>query len=286
MLAVTRASVPLDGLDVSAIRRQFVGEIIGTHVYVFADIASTNAALRDLADAGAQEGTVVLSESQRAGRGRLDVPWFSPPGVNLYMSVLLRPSISAAAVPIFSFLASLAVTEAIWALGIPAGVKWPNDVVIGRRKVAGARLDLGIAGDRVTYVVLGLGINVNILHAQLEAGLGAIAAADATSLREALGRPIDRNAFAASVLNQLEKWLGLYRSAGAVAVVGAWRKRDVLAGRLVSVQSGEESFTGRVAGIDPNGFLLVDDAAGARRTVVSAGLRILEEPAATTTGDT
>jgi BirA family biotin operon repressor/biotin-[acetyl-CoA-carboxylase] ligase len=266
----------LDGLDVGAIRRQFFGDVIGTHVYVFGDVASTNAALRDLADAGAQEGTVVISESQRAGRGRLDVPWFSPPGVNLYMSVLLRPAIAAASVSIFSFVASLALTEAIWALGVPAGVKWPNDVVIGARKVAGARLDVGISGGRLTYVVLGVGINVNVLHTELEAGLGARAALDATSLREALGRPIDRNAFAASVLNQLEKWLGLYHSAGPVAVVGAWRERDVLAGRRVSVDTGDQLFSGRVAGIDPSGFLVVDDDAGVRHTLGTAALRLLD----------
>ena len=271
------AMAELDGIDVSAIRRRFVGEMLGTHVYVFGDVASTNAVLRDLADAGAHEGTIVLSESQRAGRGRQDVPWFSPPGVNLYMSVLLRPDLVIADVPIFSFLASLALTDAIWALGIPAGVKWPNDVVIGRRKVAGARLDVGLAGDRVSYVVLGVGINVNILHQQLETGLGAIAASEATSLREAHGRPIDRNAFAASVLNHLEKWLGLYHSAGPVAIVGAWRQRDILAGHRVTVDTGDASFTGRVVGIDPHGFLVVDDDGGRPRTVASAALRLLEE---------
>jgi BirA family biotin operon repressor/biotin-[acetyl-CoA-carboxylase] ligase len=282
---VIQDTMSLDGLDVAAIRRQFEGEIIGTHVYVFADIGSTNAALRDLADAGAAEGTVVLSEAQRAGRGRLDVPWFSPPGVNLYMSVLLRPTIGAAGAPIFSFLASLAVTEAIWALGVPAGVKWPNDVVIGDRKVAGARLDLGIAGDRVTFVVLGIGINVNVLHAQLEAGLGAAAAADATSLREAVGRPVDRNALAASVLNHLEKWLGLYRSAGPATVVTAWRKRDVLAGRRVTVEDAGQTFAARVVGIDPGGYLLVDDEAGTRHTLVSARLRPLDERDGTAAGE-
>lgn len=275
MLQVKPDALGLDGLDVGAIRRQFVGELLGTHMYVFADVASTNAVLRDLADGGALEGTVVISEMQRAGRGRLDVTWFSPPGVNLYLSVLLRPDIAPSAVPIFSFIASLALTEAIWSLGVPARVKWPNDVVIGGRKVAGARLDLAIAGDRVTYVVVGVGINVNVPRAQLEAGLGP-AALDATSLREAAGRPIDRNAFAANVLNQLEKWLGLYRSLGPETIVSAWKTRDVLAGHRVAVQAPDGTFTGRVDGIDPGGFLVVDDDAGARHTVVSAAVRLLE----------
>ena len=276
MLDVTRDVTPLDGLDVSAIRRQLVGEILGTRVYVFGDVASTNAALRDLADAGAEEGTVVLSESQRAGRGRIDVPWFSPPGVNLYLSVLLRPSIPPGGATIFSFLASLALTDAIRALGVPAGVKWPNDVIVGHRKVAGARLDVGITGDRVGSMVLGLGINVNILRAQLEAGLGA-AAADATSLREALGRPVDRNMFAASLLNQLEKWLVLYRSNGPDAIARAWCERDGLDGHRVAVTTGDRSFTGRAAGIDAHGFLQVDDDAGIRHTVVSAAVRLLDD---------
>ena len=221
--------IALDGLDAGAIRRELATSLIGTHLYVFADVASTNAALRDLADAGAREGTVVLAESQRAGDGR-HAPWHSPPGVNLYVSVLLRPQLAPSAVPILAMIASLALTEAIWALGAPAGVKLPNDVVIGDRKVGGARLDVGITGDRVTYVVVGVGINVNVLHAHLEDGVGTAAAAGVTSLREALGRPVDRNAFAASFLNQLEKWVGFYRSAGPEMIVSAWRRRDVLEG--------------------------------------------------------
>lgn len=274
MLGLTPRAV--DGLDIGAIRRQLVAEVIGAHVYVFADVASTNAVLRDLAEAGAQEGTVVLAEAQRAGRGRLDTTWFSPPGVNLYMSVLLRPAITPAAAPVFSFIVSLALSEAIWALGIPAAVKWPNDIVIRDRKVAGARLDVGIVGERVAYVVAGVGVNVNILHAELETGLGATAA-DATSLREALGRAIDRNALAASFLNLLEKWLGLYATGGPAMILDAWRARDVLTGHRVAVDDRQSRVTGCVAGVDPHGFLLVDDDAGTRHTVVSGAVRRLAD---------
>jgi len=282
---VKRDLLALDGLDVTAIRRGLVATAIGTHVYVFAEVTSTNAVLRDLAAAGAVEGTVVLAEAQREGRGRSDTVWFSPPGVNLHASVLLRPGIEPSAAPIFSFIASLALTDAVWALDIPAAVKWPNDVVIGGRKVAGARLDVGMAGDRVSYVVVGVGINVNIGHAELEAALGP-AAADATSLREAHGRPIDRNALAAGFLNQLEKWAGLYATSGPEMILAAWRKRDVLTGRRVAVQEVEGRLVGRVAGVDARGFLVVDDDGGVRHTVVSAAVRVLEDsaPSAPTRG--
>ena len=266
----------LDGLDVGAIRRRMAGEVVGSHLYVFSEVVSTNAALRDLADAGAREGTVVIAESQRGGRGRFGTAWFSPPGVNLYVSVLLRPQIAASSAPIFSFIASLALTESMWELGVPASVKWPNDVVVHGRKVAGARLDLGIVGDDVSYAVIGVGINANVLRGDLQRALGD-AAADATSLREALGRPVDRNALAAAFLNQLEKWLALYRDRGPDAVANAWRERDMLRGRRVAVTNFDSTFVGRVAGIDANGFLVVDEDGDGRRTVVSAAVRLLEE---------
>jgi BirA family biotin operon repressor/biotin-[acetyl-CoA-carboxylase] ligase len=275
MLDVAGAAAEVDELDVGAIRRGLVGDVVGTHVYVFGDVVSTNAVLRGLADAGAREGTVVLAESQRAGRGRLDTTWFSPPGVNLYASVLFRPAIATSAAPVFSFIASLALTDAIRALGLRAGVKWPNDVVIGRRKVAGARLDVATTADRVIHVVVGVGVNVNVGRDGLATGLG-LAAAEATSLREALGRAVDRNAFAAAFLNQLEKWFRLHRALGSGVIVAAWRERDVLIGRRVRVEDMDERFEGRVVGVDERGFLLVDDDTGTRRTVVSAALRLVE----------
>jgi BirA family biotin operon repressor/biotin-[acetyl-CoA-carboxylase] ligase len=221
--ALAAALPVLDGLDIGAIRRRLAAEVVGTHVYVFADVLSTNAALRELAVAGAREGTVVLAESQRGAYGRRDSTWFSPSGVNLYASVLFRPDIRPAASPVFSFIASLALTEAIWALGVPAAVKCPSDIVVRGRKVAGVRLDVSTVGDRVSHIVVGINVNVNVVRGELEAGLGP-AAACATSLREERGLPIDRNGFAASFLNNLEKWHRLYEAGGPETVVMVWRE--------------------------------------------------------------
>jgi len=277
MATLTPRDHQVDTLDVGAIRRGLAGDTIGSHVYVFREVGSTNAVLRDLADAGAQEGTVVISEAQRSGRGRGDHAWFSPPGLNLHVSVLLRPAIALAAAPVFSFIASLALTEALWALGVPAGVKWPNDVLVAGRKVGGARLDVAGDGGRVRYVVLGVGVNVNVPRVELEAALGPLAAG-ATSLQAAVGRAVDRNALAASFLGFVEKWLALYRANGPGVVLDAWRARDVLAGRRVAVEEGtERPFEGRAAGIDEHGFLHVEDADGVRHTVIAAAVRPLEE---------
>ena len=262
----------LDGLDVGAIRRRLTGDVVGTHVYVFAEVASTNAALRELAEAGAGEGTVLLAEAQQAGRGRLDTAWFSPPGLNLYASVLFRPAISASAPPVFSFIASLALTDAVRMLGVPAGVKWPNDVLVGGRKLAGTRLDVATAGDRVLHVIVGVGVNINVGRDELRSGLGA-AAAGATSLSEVLGRAVDRNAFAAEFLNQLDVWSRLHGTLGPDVVLNAWRDRDVFAGRQAHVETPDGAVVGRVAGVNAHGFLLVDDETGRRWTIASGALR-------------
>ena len=220
------AAVPavLDGLDVAVIRRQLAAEVVGADVYVFGDVLSTNAALHELAAAGAREGTVVLAESQRETRGCLDAMWPSSPGVNLYASVLFRPYVASAAVPAFSCIASLALAETIGALGVPAGARGPNDVVVRGRRVGRVCLDVTTIGDRVAHVVVGVSVNVNVGRAELEARLGP-AVTDATSLREELGHPVDRNAFAASYLNQLEEWHRLYEASGPETLAMVWRER-------------------------------------------------------------
>lgn len=124
-----------DGLSIDRIRQRLSGQTVGHRIELSGEVSSTNTVLRDLARAGAPEGTVVLAEAQSAGRGRLGRHWFSPPGVNLYASILFRPTIPPQAVPVFSFIASLALSDAISAEGAPATIKWPNDILVEGRKV-------------------------------------------------------------------------------------------------------------------------------------------------------
>src|SRR5215475_4730395 len=155
---LTEPALREDGLRIEMIRRQLRSELFCRHMYLFGEVSSTNDVLRDLAKKGAPEGTVVFAEAQRAGRGREGKPWFSPPGLNLYMSVLLRPAIRSREMPVFAFISSLALTDAIWAEGVPAAIKWPNDVVVGHKKVGGVLVDFAATGDRVDYVIIGLGV--------------------------------------------------------------------------------------------------------------------------------
>jgi BirA family transcriptional regulator, biotin operon repressor / biotin---[acetyl-CoA-carboxylase] ligase len=267
-------AVANDALNVDVIRRQLATHTIGRRIVLHEVVASTNGNLRELADAGALEGTVVLAERQTAGRGREHKSWFSPGGVNLYASVLLRPSMEVAAASTFTFIASLALTDSIRELGIKAAVKWPNDVLVRDRKVAGVRAQLTTRGSAVDYIVLGVGVNLNVTREVLETGLGEMAQA-ATSLGEVLGHWVDRNAFTARFLTHLERRLDSYRTKGARPIIARWRDLDVVTGRRVEIQAGSTVLVGRALGVNAAGHLRVKDARQRIHTVTAGAVRVI-----------
>jgi BirA family biotin operon repressor/biotin-[acetyl-CoA-carboxylase] ligase len=262
-----------DLLSVDRMRRHLRTDRFGQHIYLFGPVTSTNAVLRRLAAHGAGEGTVVLAEEQSEGRGRQGVRWFSPGGVNLYCSVLLRPALAPSDVPIFAVIASLALADALRLEGVDAGLKWPNDVLAGGRKVGGARVEYTTLGDRVARVIAGIGANLNVDRDALDVALGAEAAA-ATSVLELTGRVIDRNVFAAELLNRLEAWYATWEAQGRRGVIRAWRERDALCGRLVEVRSQAGPWLARACGIDDDGALLVQAGADPPRRVLADPVRL------------
>jgi BirA family biotin operon repressor/biotin-[acetyl-CoA-carboxylase] ligase len=268
-------TVAHDCLSIELIRRTLSAEIVGRRICLLWDVASTNDVLRRMAEASAPAGTVVLAEGQHAGRARAGLGWFSPVGVNLYASVLFRPVIRPDALPVFSFIASLATSDAIRLEGQPAMIKWPNDVLVGRKKVAGTLVESAAANQMVAWVVFGIGVNVNVDRQALRAGLGA-AAEDAASLSELAGREIDRNAFTGTLLTCLDRWFHMYAGRGAEPILAGWRERDGLAGHRVQVRAGGEECEGRVGGVSREGFLIVEDARGQTHRIVDGQIRLLD----------
>jgi BirA family biotin operon repressor/biotin-[acetyl-CoA-carboxylase] ligase len=264
-----------DHLSIERIRQRCVAYTVGRQLHLYESVVSTNETLRGLARAGAPEGTVVLAEHQIAGRGRAGKVWFSPPNVNLYASVLFWPRIPATSAAPFSFMASLALTDAIRELGLSPAIKWPNDVLLQGRKVAGTLAEGSMEGDRLEYVILGVGVNVNVEREALQDGLGE-AAQSATSLREALGHPVDRNAFAAAFLAYLDEWLARYHGEGDAPLLRAWRERDIVMGRRLEIRDGSRIIIGRAHGIDAQGQLEIEDSLGRVHRVVAGDVRLLE----------
>jgi BirA family transcriptional regulator, biotin operon repressor / biotin---[acetyl-CoA-carboxylase] ligase len=262
-------------LTIEDIRRHLVSDVADRHFYLFGEVDSTNDSLRELAARGAREGTVVVAEAQRRGRARLGRPWFSPPGLNLYASVLFRPALRAHELLSFSFIASLALVDVLEARGVPAEIKWPNDVLVRGKKVAGTLVDCGVCGAAVDYVILGIGVNVNIGNAALRDALGT-AAHFATSLSEVLGHEIDRNELLAAWLDRVAAWHLRWKHEGPAAIQKAWADRDILTGRRVQIRGDGVVFEGRVLGLGPSGCLVAMDTLGRSHRITSEEVRLYD----------
>lgn len=231
-----------------------------------AEIDSTQHLARELARAGAEEGTVVIAESQTGGRGRLGRRWHSPPGVNLYCSLVLRPSVPLATVPSVALVAGLAVVDAVCEVtALRPALKWPNDVLVAGRKVAGILTELEAEVERVHHVIAGIGVNLNGGRDAFPPEL----ATKATSLRLASGREVHRAAFTAGLLAALEARYRRFLADGFAAMRSEWEAHSALTGKEVRVTAPEGEVTGRVLGIDDDGALRLAGPRGELRVVGS-----------------
>ena len=187
-----------------AIREALKTELFGRGlIEVHQQIGSTNTRAKELALSGTGEGTLVIAESQTAGRGRLGRSWHSPPGSNIYLSLVLKPKLQPARVPLLTLAAGLAASKAIeGVIGQTPAVKWPNDLLLSHRKVAGILAEMDIKDSHVSFVVLGIGINVNLSESELPAEL----AAQAGSLFMATGRKWNRVEILSAFLHEMEKY--------------------------------------------------------------------------------
>ena len=252
-----------------------IGPLLNTHdmgqvLHCFAEIPSTNDRARELADAGAVHGEVVVAECQTAGRGRRGRSWSSPAGKNLYLSAILRPSLPPQRAPELTLVASVAACEACRKAGVEAGIKWPNDVLVGGRKVAGILTELSAEPDVVHWVVLGVGVNLNSGPGDFPEELRGVA----TSLSIERGQPVPRALFAAALLSELEEWLDLHADQGFGPIRAAWRERSVTLGREVRAGGEGEEVEGVAEDIDETGALLVRVRGGLVR-IVSGDVRLV-----------
>ena len=184
-----------------AISERLTTRLMGRNLEVHREIDSTNSRATALARDGAAEGTLVLSEMQTAGRGRLGRRWFAPPGTALLMSLILRPSLRPQQAQRATMLCSLAVVEAISRVtGLVAQLKWPNDIVVNGAKLGGILTELGVSQKRLDHVIVGIGLNVNVRIDALPELMSP-----ATSLLEALGEPVSRLELLVAILGSVER---------------------------------------------------------------------------------
>ncbi len=232
-------------------------------VIFFPEVSSTNDEARALAEAGEPEGALVVTDFQTAGRGRMRRTWQAPRGSSLLFSILLRPPIepSRALLPVMA--ASLGVMEGIRrACGLGARLKWPNDILIDGKKAGGILCELGLDGQTLEYVIVGIGLNVNFEPCRIE-GIPP----DATSIQSILGRPQPRAGLLRAILAEIEPRYGKLRRGESLREEWA-RALDTL-GRRVKVTLPEEEFTGTAESVEESGGLVIALEGGARRTVLA-----------------
>jgi BirA family biotin operon repressor/biotin-[acetyl-CoA-carboxylase] ligase len=236
-----------------------------------ASVASTNDVMKQEARAGAAAWSAVVADRQTAGRGRQGRAWLSSAG-NLFLSVLLRPRLAAETAGVLPLTAGVAAAEAAAEWGVDARLKWPNDLVMGNRKLGGVLVEASTGSGGVESVVVGIGINLDLDPDAAPSTLrGTI-----TSVRKESGRDPGVAAAAATVLDRLAVWYDALARDGPPMVLGAWRARSApWWGRAVEARCGDVVLRGVARGLDGRGALILDLADGSQRAVLSGEVREL-----------
>ena len=266
----TRASE--DGIDAAAVNSALAATRFASKLHFFESIHSTNTHAMAEADAGAPDGMVYVADEQTAGRGRGAHGWESPPGSGLYVSVLVRPQVAPAEALWFSLAAGLAVHDSVAQVtSLKADLRWPNDLLFGRRKFCGILSELNTEVTRIRHMVIGIGINVH--QQQFPPELREIA----TSLYIETGRDWPRQELLAALLQSLDREVNALTAPGGIEAATASilarleRSSSWIRGKQVYVE-GLDGYEGITQGLDSRGFLQIRTSEGVK-TVYSGGVR-------------
>ncbi len=250
--------------------------IIGSVIQVFQETTSTNDIIDRMARDGVPEGVVVFAESQTRGRGRLGRVWMSPPRAGLWFSVLLRPDLRPQETTQLTVAAATAVARAIKSqTGVSPDVKWPNDILVRGKKVAGILTELTAELDHVKYVILGIGVDVNQQVSDFPSDLRRLA----TSLRIETGRAIDRSNLAAAILRELDNDYARISAGQFEAVADEWESLCVTLGHPVEISLGGRQVRGRAEALDVDGALLIRTQHGRLERIISGDVRVEQRAA-------
>lgn len=260
-------------LDCEMIEKGLRTRRLGKKIHYLSEVDSTNLYARKLAEEGEAEGQIVIAESQSRGKGRMGRNWISPANLNLYLSAVLRPKIPPLHAPQITLMSAVALAETVQGFGpFSPEIKWPNDILVGGKKVAGVLTESSCTADRLLFVILGIGVNVNFPPEEMPESIRR----SATSLIALAGKPIDRTAFALQLIQNLDRCYGDLEDKGFPFIAERWRSFFRLGGRRVRVEMVDQIILGKAMGIDGDGALIVEDETGTRRRIVAGDVILLE----------
>ncbi len=256
-----------DALIPCEIKWKLKTKIIGREIISYKKVDSTNTVAYELAEKGLREGAVIFTESQVKGKGRLGRMWYSPSGCNIYMSCILRPKMTPNEIPKITLIAAVAVAKAIRDFtGLDAMIKWPNDILINGKKVCGILTEMKAEQDRVDFIVLGIGVNVNSKSRDLPAGGSSLLD---ESRKICMCGDLSRVELAKKLLESLEEHYNILKDKGSPAIIDEWKALSATLGSRVRVVLPGRSFEADAHNIDPDGALVVRLDSGILEKVLS-----------------
>ncbi len=246
-------------------------QIIGRDIRVFEQTTSTNDVIEKLARDGVKEGAVVFAEAQTQGRGRLGRKWMSPARKGLWFSVLLRPELRPQAATQLTVASATALRNAIeQQTGLKAEIKWPNDILVCGKKVAGILTELSAELDQVKYVLVGIGVDVNLNAADFPAELKT----QASSLKIELGKPVARAELAAAILRELDREYARILAGDFASVASDWEHHCGTLGQRLVIRLGERRVCGRAESLGEDGALLLRTEHGHLERIVGGDVTV------------
>lgn len=245
--------------------------VVGRDIRVFEETASTNDIVEKLARDGVKEGVVVFAESQSKGRGRLGRKWISPPRKGLWFSVLLRPNLRPQAATQLTVAAATALYRAIREVaGISPEIKWPNDILVDGRKIAGVLTELSAELDHINHLILGIGVDVNLAATEFPPDLRKIA----TSLKAETGKHIHRADLAAAILRELDHDYARICNGDFAKLADEWEQHCTTIGQRVSINIGDRITHGHAEALDDDGALLVRTQHGRLERIIGGDVTL------------
>jgi BirA family biotin operon repressor/biotin-[acetyl-CoA-carboxylase] ligase len=217
---------------------------------------STNTRAKDMAARGAPEGTLIVAEKQTGGRGRRGRSWFSPPSDGIYASLILRPIMSPGEAPRITLMTSVAVAEALLSLTqLKVRIRWPNDILVNGKKIAGILTEISTEMDGVDYIVVGLGLNVNTPSESFPEEISG----GATSILMETGKQFPRAPLVRAYLEWYEKYYEMFKKDGFGSIMRRWKELADIVGQQVTVSVIDKKYIGEVVDVDGDGVLILKD---------------------------
>ena len=253
-------------LDLNSVRQGLAAQRLGSQFHYFAEIASTNTYARRLAEQGARDGELVIADSQTDGRGRLGRHWVSPPNVNLYLSFVLRPTLPPARAPQITLMAAVALAETLkFFLPVPPSIKWPNDIIVNGKKLAGILTEVNCGTDSVEFVILGIGVNVNYPVDLMPEEIRQ----RATSVLAECQNKVSREDLLQRLIQDLDRCYGEIEENGFAPLAPRWEAYFACKGQRVRIKLLNQVVFGIAKGIDQDGALLLEDDYGGLQRVIA-----------------